>query len=96
MFFHHNATLSQSVGTEFALDWQKRILTARVGFLHRFNDDTTGKFKVDQNGYLNGLLRHRINNNVTAIVSSGLSLKSVVAEQKTQSLPIGVSLDIKL
>lgn len=95
LFFHHNATLAQTVGTEFTLDWQKRLLEARFGLTHKFNDDSSAKFKVNHHGYLDALLKHRINNNVTAVLTSGFSLKSVIAEQKTKSLPLGLSLDIK-
>jgi hypothetical protein len=47
VLFHHNATKSQSVGTEFSLDWQKKIVAARFGLLHKFNADTNAKVKVN-------------------------------------------------
>lgn len=96
LFFHHNATLAQSVGTEFSLDWQKRVLEARFGLSHKFNDDSSAKFKINHHGFLDAVLKHKINNYITASAVTGFSLKAVVAEQKTKSLPLGIALDIKI
>ena len=95
MYFMHNATASQTVGTEFALDWQKKVLTARLGYYHKFNDETSGKFKINQNGVVDALLKHKINDNITGIVTTQIDMKSVIAEQKTKTLPLGITLDIK-
>jgi hypothetical protein len=96
LFFQHAATLSQTVGTEFILDWQKRVLDARLGLWHKFNDDTSSKVKVNHHGFLDALIKHRVNGNVTVIATTGFNLRAVVAEQKAKSLPLGLALDLKL
>jgi hypothetical protein len=83
------------VGSEFALDWQKKALEARFGLLHKFNDDSSAKLKVNHNGYLDALIKHRVNSNLTFILTSGFNLKHVVQESKSKSLPIGIGFDIK-
>ena len=96
LFVNHAATQSQVVGTEFTLDWATRVVQARLGFLHRFNSDTTGKFKVNEIGQVNAVLKHKINSSITATFATGFSLKGIIAEQKSKSLPVGLSFDIKL
>lgn len=95
LYFHHIATLTQVVGTEFSLDYQKKILNARFGYSQRFNDDTSGKFRVNQAGYIDLALKHRVSNVLTLGLVSGFNLKSAVVDQKSKSLPCGISLDFK-
>lgn len=95
LLFHHNVSAVQTVGSEFVLDWQKRVLEARLGLLHRFNDDTQGKFKVNHHGYLDVVLKHRVTSSLTVGVASGFNLKAVVAEQRSKAIPFGLSFDLK-
>ena len=95
LYFHHNVSLVNTVGTEFALNWQKKTVDARLGLIHRWNDDTTSKLKVNQNGYVDAVLKHRISNATTASLATGFNLKAVIAEQKSKTLPFGLQFDLK-
>jgi len=95
LLFSHAASANQTVGTEFSLDWSKKLLEARLGLLHRFNEDTYGKFKVNHNGYLNALVKHNVNKNLTVTLATGLNLKQVIETSKTQALPVGIAVDLK-
>lgn len=94
-YFHHVVSQAQTVGTEFAFDYQKKAVTARLGFAHKFNDDTSAKFKVNQIGYVDLALKHRFSNTLTAGFVTGFSLNNVFIDQKTKTLPIGLSFDLK-
>ena len=94
-FFHHIISNYQTVGTEFAFDYQKRAVAAKLGLLHKFNDTTSGKIKLNQAGYVDVALKHKFSELLTAGVVTGASLHGLIAEQKTKSLPIGLSLDLK-
>lgn len=94
-FFHHIVSQSQIVGTEFALDYQKRAVAARLGFLHKFNDDTSFKTKVNQVGNVDLALKHRFNSLLTVGAVTSFSLQTITAEQKTKTLPLGFSVDLK-
>lgn len=95
LLFHHIASSAQTVGTEFALDYQKRALEARLGFSHRFNEDSQAKFKVNHHGYLDAVFKHRVSTATTLGLTTGFNLKSVVIEQKGKNLPFGLSFDFK-
>jgi hypothetical protein len=95
LYLQHAATLTQTVGTEFVLDYQKRALAARVGYSHRFNDDSSGKVRINHHGYLDLALKHKVSNALTLGLVSGFNLKAAVAEKKSTALPFGVSLDFK-
>lgn len=87
--------MTQTVGTEFVLDYQKRILEARFGYHHKFNDDSSAKFKVNHHGYLDLVLKHRLSPALTVGLVSGFNLKAAVVEKKSRSLPFGLSFDFK-
>jgi hypothetical protein len=93
---NHAATVNQIVGSEFSLDWKAKVVEARLGLSHKFNADSSGKFKINHLGYADAVLKHKINDSVTATLATGFSLKGVVAEQKVNKLPIGLGFDIKL
>lgn len=84
------------MGTQFTLDWQKKVVEARLGLANKFNDDTTGKFKVNNHGYVDALLKHKVNNSVTASLATGFSLKGIIADQSAKKLPIGLCFDVKI
>ena len=95
LYFQHAATLAQTVGTEFSLDYQRRVLEARLGYNHRFNSDSSAKFKVNHHGYLDAVFKHRVSQTLTLGLVTGFNLKAAVVEQKSRSLPFGVSFDFK-
>lgn len=95
LYFQHNANFTQQVGSEFALDWQKRILEARLGYLHRLNEDTSAKLKINHHGYVDLLLKHKISSVLSLGLTTGLNLKSVISDRKGSALPVGVSFDFK-
>ncbi len=95
LIVNHVASTRQTVGSEFSLNWATRAVEARLGLSHKFNEDTSAKFKVNHNGFLDAVFKHRINNNVTVSLASGTSLSGIVAEQKAKALPFGVGFDIK-
>lgn len=94
LFFFHNASAFQTVGTEFSLDWQKNTTEARLGLTHKFDDKVSGKVKVNHVGHVDGLLKLKLSNTATAVFASSLNLRNI-AEQKAKSLPLGVSFDLK-
>jgi hypothetical protein len=96
LFVNHAANANQTVGTEFGLNWATKAVEARLGLNHRFNEETSGKFKVNQDGQLDATLKHRINSSVTASLVTGASLRNIVAAQKHKFLPLGIALDLKL
>jgi hypothetical protein len=63
--------------------------------LHKFNNDTQGKFKINQDGLVDAVLKHKVNESVTVSLATGFNLKGMVAEQKSKSLPIGLAFDLK-
>jgi hypothetical protein len=95
LFFQHVASQSQTVGAEFALDWQKKAIAARLGYLHKFNSESSAKVKVNDNAQVDLLLKHKYNSNVTFTVASTFNIRQVVAQSKTSALPIGLGFDIK-
>ena len=91
LFVHHYASLNQTLGTEFALDWQKRQLEARMGLQHKFNEQTSAKMKVDHRGYAQVVLRHKLNNTLTVALATNMNVKSQALEKpRARSLPFGV------
>lgn len=95
VFFNHAATTSQIVGTEFAYDWATKKVGAKVGVSQKFNDATSGKFKIDQEGKVDAVLKHKYNDTVTASLTTGFNFKGVVADQKSKAFPTGLAFDFK-
>lgn len=95
VYFNHAATSSQVVGTEFAYDWSKKAVEAKLGASHKFNDTTSGKFKIDHNAKVDAVLKHKYNDTVTVSLATGFSLKTIVVEQKSKALPVGLAFDLK-
>lgn len=95
LYFNHAATASQIVGTEFAYDWGKRVVEARLGVTHKFNDATSGKFKIDQNARVDAVLKHKYNDTLTASLASNFDLGAVVASSKSKKFPVGLAFDFK-
>ena len=97
IYSHHVSSSTDTVGTEFSLDWQSREVRAQLGLNHKFNDDTNGKFKLDQDGLLSFVLKHKLNSSVTAgVVVPGVDLTRLAAQQKLTQPALGFSLDLKL
>lgn len=95
LYFNHAATSSQVVGTEFAYDWSSRAVAAKLGYSQKFNESTSGKFKIDQDAKVDALLKHQYNNTVTVSFASSFSLRSIVESQKSKALPVGLAFDFK-
>lgn len=70
-------------------------MNARFGYYQRFNSDTAGKFRVNQAGYIDLALKHRVSDVLTLGLVTGFNLKSAVVDKKGNSLPVGLSLDFK-
>ena len=94
-YFNHAATSAQTIGTVFGYDWNSKQVEARLGVSNKFNDSTSGKFKIDQDGKVDALLKHQYNSTVTATFVTGFNLKTIVETQKTKSLPVGLAFDFK-
>ena len=94
-YFNHAATSAQTIGSVFGYDWNTKQVEARLGVANKFNDTTSGKFKIDQDGKVDALLKHQYNNTVTATFVTGFNLKTIVETQKTKSLPVGLAFDLK-
>ena len=94
-YFNHAATSAQTVGTVFGYDWNKKEVSARLAVANKFNDSTNGKFKVDQDGKVDAVLKHQYNSTVSASFVTSFNLKTVVETQKTKALPVGLAFDFK-
>lgn len=95
LFLHHQANANSVVASEFVLNWQKKALAARFGYTHKFNEESSGKFKVNHHGYLDLAFKHKVSNALTLGLISGFNLKAAVADKKSTTLPFGLSLDFK-
>jgi len=52
--------MSRIVGTEFAYDYSKKTVDAKVGYSHKFSDDLTGYVKANNAGRIDGLLKFKV------------------------------------
>ena len=77
LYFFHNASQHQTVGTEFSLDWQTRAMEARFGLTHKFDDKVSGKVKLNHLGHLDGLMKFKISDTTNAVVTSGMNLRNI-------------------
>lgn len=75
LYYFHKASIANTVGSEFTLDWQKKVVEARLGLSHKFDDNTTGKIKVNNNGTVDALLKHKLSEVVTASVVTSVNVK---------------------
>jgi beta-galactosidase/beta-glucuronidase len=94
-YFNHAASSFNTVGSEFALDWEKKAVSYRGCIQHKFTDDTSAKFKVNQAGLVDIAFKHRFSSMFTLGLVSALNLQDLTVAQKTATPPIGVSLDLK-
>ncbi len=95
LYFNHAATSSQVVGTEFAYDWSSKAVAAKLGYSQKFNDSTSGKFKIDQDAKVDAVLKHQYNSTVTVSLATGFSVRSIVESQKSKAFPVGLAFDFK-
>jgi Eukaryotic porin len=95
VYFNHAATINQIVGTEFVYDWASKKVAAKVGVSQKFNDSTSGKFKVDQDGRVDAVLKHKYNETVTASLATGFNFSQLVNDSKTKAFPVGLAFDFK-
>jgi len=95
LHFFHQASATQTIGSEFSLDWQKKALEARFGLQHVFSSDVTGKFRVNHLGFADAALKYKLSSSVTVTASSGLDLKGI-SDAKAKQLPVGFTFDLKL
>jgi len=93
---NHAANANQTVGTQFSFDYKTKATDASLGLAHRFNNETSGKLKVNEAGYVDFLLKHKFNDFVTASLASGISLRSIIDKQKHKKIPLGLAFDLKL
>lgn len=80
----HQANADQTVGSEFRFDQQKKSVAARLGFHHKFNKETSGKFSVNDQGHVQTALKHTLNEWITASVATSFDVRTAVAESKAQ------------
>lgn len=66
-YFFHNSSAFNTVGTEFSYNWQSKLVEARFGLSHRFDDNTVGKLRFNNKGDIDGALKHTITPNVTTV-----------------------------
>jgi len=95
LHYYHHASAFNKVGTEFKLDWQKKEVTAKLGLDHKFDDNTSGKVKVDQTGKIDALLKHKFSDVVTASAVTSINVKDF-STGKSRTLPLGLGFDLKL
>ena len=95
LHFFHEASATQTIGSEFGFDPTAKTVDARFGFQHVFSPDLTGKFKVSHQGHADALLKFRLSDQVSAAVSTNTNLRGYT-EGKNTALPVGLSFDLKL
>lgn len=78
-YFYHAASATQTIGTEFSLNWASKAVTARAGLSHKFSDDTSGKIKVDHQGQSDFVVKHKISDSVTGTLTSGMKITDFAA-----------------
>lgn len=93
-YFFHNASAYQTIGTEFSYDALTKFTTARLAFTHKFDEKVSSKFKINNMGHLDALLKLKLSETTTACVNTGFNIRSF-AEAKTRALPLGISFDLK-
>jgi hypothetical protein len=75
-YFYHQASAVNTVGTEFVLDWQKKVIETKFGLTHKFDDNNTGKVKVNHNGQVDALLKHKFSDVLTAVAVTSFNAKA--------------------
>ncbi len=96
LYYFHRASLANSVGSEFSFDYQKKLVEAKLGLSHKFDDSTTGKIKVNNNGTVDALLKHKLSEVVTTSVVTSVNVKDFANGKSKSPLPLGISFDLKL
>jgi len=76
-YFTNSFAMSRTVGTELAYDYSKKTVDAKVGYSHKFSDDLTGFVKANSAGRIDGLLKFKVSPKCHAVVTSGLTVKSI-------------------
>lgn len=94
LYFYHAASSTNTVGTEFLLNWESKRMEARLGALHKFSDDVSGKIKVNHEGRVDGTLKYKLSEVVTATATTGLCVKNIT-DAKSGALPLGLQFDLK-
>jgi len=89
LYFYHVASPLNTVGTEFSLNWESKRMEARLGALHKFSDDVSGKIKVNHEGRVDGTLKYKISEVVTATATTGITTKNIT-DAKSGPLPLGL------
>jgi hypothetical protein len=96
LFYFHKASLANTVGSEFSFDYQKKVVEAKLGLSHKFDDNTSGKIKVNNNGTVDALLKHKLSEVVTASVVTSVNVKDFANQKSRSPLPLGIAFDLKL
>ncbi len=55
-------------------------MDAKFGIQHRFNENTSAKMKVDHNGFVDVVLKHRLSDSFTFALTNNLNVKSKLVE----------------
>ena len=93
-YFFHAASARNTVGSEISLDCSTMATAYRIGWLHAFDDDTSAKIKVNHEGRIDGVLKHKLSKTTTACFVTGTNIKEI-AQGKSTPLPLGLSFDVK-
>ena len=73
---------------------QAETTTGAAGY--KFDDSTTGKIKVNNNGTVDALLKHKLSEVVTTSVVTSVNVKDFTSGKTKSPLPVGISFDLKL
>jgi len=96
LYYFHKASIANTIGSEFSFDYQKKVVEAKLGLSHKFDDFTTGKIKANNNGTVDALLKHKVSEVVTASVVTSINVKDFANQKSRSPLPLGFSFDLKL
>jgi hypothetical protein len=92
--FHHRVNESTIVGTDFGLDYAGSSTSSRIGLIHRFNDTTVLKAKVNEAGLIHTVLKFQLCSKVHGHLTHSYNLRDVFKGDTTIS-PIGWQFEFK-
>lgn len=88
-FMAQQSTQSRLLGVEVTWDHSSCDTAARMAFSHKFDELTYGKMRISHEGAVDGVLKHKISDNLTASFTSGISMVDF-SLGKTAPFPFGV------
>jgi hypothetical protein len=67
-----------------------------LGLNHKFDDNTSGKVKVNNQGQVDALIKHKLSEVVTGVVVTSINVNDFTNGSAKSPLPLGFAFDLKL